>query len=157
LIATIFLSLDQFSRAVIIQVLPLGSAVVVTGYFSIIHILNPGAAFSFLVGASGWQPWLFILVALVASAILATLIRQKPPASEVAGYALILAGALGNLVDRVLRRAVADWLDFHWGAAHWPAFNLADVWITPGAASIVIVFAGVGPGTRKTASRCARA
>jgi signal peptidase II len=74
---------------------------------------------------------------------------------EAAGCALILGGALGNLIDRVFRRAVADWLDFHWGAAHWPAFNLADVWITLGAASIVL--AGVRPGAHKAAPQRARA
>lgn len=155
LIATICLSLDQLSKAVVIHVLALGSGVAVTGYLSIVHILNSGAAFSFLAGASGWQRWLLILVALVASAILITLIRRKPPALEAAGYALILGGALGNLVDRVARGAVADWLDFHWGAAHWPAFNLADVWITLGAASIV--FVSVRPAGRKAASLRARA
>lgn len=147
--------LDQLSKAAIASALPLDNVIAMTSFFNIVYILNPGAAFSFLASASGWQRWFFILIALVASAILINLIRRKPPALEAVAYALILAGALGNLVDRIFRGAVTDWLDFHWGAAHWPAFNLADVWITVGAA--LIVFASVRPAARKAAPQRAKA
>lgn len=130
--------LDQLSKAAIVSALPLGSSIPITTFFNIVHTLNPGAAFSFLAKATGWQRWFFGGIALVASIILIVLIARKPSNVEAAGYALILGGALGNLADRVARGAVVDWLDFYWGGMHWPAFNLADVWVVSGAGLLIL-------------------
>ncbi len=140
-------ALDQLSKATIGKLLPLGSAVVITDFFNIVHVLNSGAAFSFLADQSGWQRWVFSLIAAAASVVLTVLLRRGPRAVDAAGYALILAGAVSNLIDRVMRGAVVDWIDLYWKAWHWPAFNLADVWITTGVALIIV--AGLRTGATR--------
>ena len=141
------IALDHLSKAAIIELLPFGASVMVTEFFNIVHVLNPGAAFSFLADQSGWQRWFFSLVAAAASVFLIILLRRNPPPLEAAAYVLVLAGALSNLIDRLVRGAVVDWLDFHWGGLHWPAFNLADVWITCGAA--LLIFLSFRSGAKK--------
>lgn len=121
--------LDQATKAVIEAWLPLHSALPVAPIFNLVHVLNPGAAFSFLADQAGWQRLFFAGVALIASVVLAVMIARKPRPMEATAYALILGGAVGNLIDRIVRGAVVDWLDFYVNHWHWPAFNLADVWI----------------------------
>lgn len=130
--------LDQFSKAVVMASLPFGSSTQVSSFFNLVYVLNPGAAFSLLASAPGWQRWFFSILALVVSILLIALIARKPSDKEVPAYALILGGAVGNLIDRVRHGAVVDWLDFHVHGMHWPAFNLADVWIVTGAAFMVL-------------------
>jgi signal peptidase II len=101
---------------------------------------NVGAAFSFLAGASGWQRWLFIILAVgVSVAIVIWLFRM--PRSKVllaAGLSLVLGGALGNVVDRIRLGYVVDFIHFHWDRAYFPAFNVADSAITVGAAFLLL-------------------
>ncbi len=137
-IAVLCAALDQASKAMIEASLPYGSAISVTSFFNLVHTLNPGAAFSFLANQGGWQRTFFGLVALVASIVLTVMIVRKPRPMEMAAYALILGGAVGNLIDRIFRGAVVDWLDFHLNGLHWPAFNLADVWIVTGAGLCIL-------------------
>lgn len=110
------------------------------GVFNLTLAYNHGAAFSFLAGAGGWQRWFLAALALVASIVmLVWLYRLKPQEKlQAAALALILGGALGNLVDRLQHGYVIDFLDFHWKTSHFPAFNLADSAITLGA--ILIIF-----------------
>jgi len=118
---------DQATKRYVATALPFGTSEPLTPFFNLVHVRNPGAAFSFLAGAGGWQRYIFIVFALVVSAILAFLIQRKNlPRIEVGGYSLILGGALGNLIDRIWHGAVVDYLDFHLFGWHWPAFNLAD-------------------------------
>jgi signal peptidase II len=124
---------DQGVKHWIVATFPLGTGATVLPFFNLVHILNPGAAFSFLANAGGWQRYFFITLGLVVSAWLGRMLCQQLPRLEAMGYSLILGGALGNVADRVLRGQVVDFLDFHWRLAHWPAFNLADVAITIGA------------------------
>lgn len=106
---------------------------------NVVHLLNPGAAFSFLSQAGGWQRWFFLAIALIASSFLLVMIlRPQTRPLERAAFGLILGGALGNAADRLLRGAVVDWIDVHWGAYHWPAFNAADVGISAGVAVLVL-------------------
>lgn len=137
-IAAILAAADQLSKAVVEMLLPLGAVHPVSSFFNFVHTLNPGAAFSFLADASGWQWWFFTGIALVVSIVLVSLILRHPTSREVPAYALIVGGAMGNLIDRLTRGAVVDWLDFYWDALHWPAFNLADVWIVSGAALMLV-------------------
>ncbi|WP_159330328.1 signal peptidase II, partial [Klebsiella pneumoniae] len=116
----------------IIRTFAYGEQVEITPFFNLVHVLNPGAAFSFLANAGGWQRYFFITLGLAVSAWLGRMLCQQRPRLEAMGYSLILGGALGNVADRVLRGQVVDFLDFHWRLAHWPAFNLADVAITIG-------------------------
>ena len=130
---------DIATKTAIVAFIPLRDYHPLTPWFNLGHWLNPGAAFSFLAQAGGWQRGFFIAIGLVASVFLGWLIsRPNTGALERVGYAGILGGALGNVVDRVFRGAVVDWLDFHCGDWHWPAFNVADIGITLGAAALVL-------------------
>jgi signal peptidase II len=102
---------------------------------------NVGAAFSFLASASGWQRWLFIgLAASVSVAIIVWLYRMRRGGHSLlaAGLALVLGGAVGNLVDRIRLGYVIDFIHFHWDRAYFPAFNVADSAITVGAACLLL-------------------
>ena len=118
---------DQGAKHWIAGTFPLGAGETVLPFFNLVHILNSGAAFSFLANAGGWQRYVFIALALVVSVGL-TVMLLKGVANrwEGWGYSLLLGGAVGNLVDRLVQGAVVDYLDFHAGGWHWPAFNLAD-------------------------------
>lgn len=124
------LAADQVTKAHFSSTIALNTAVEVTAWFNLVHVLNPGAAFSFLADAGGWQRWFFIAVSvavLLPIAIWCLLLRTEP-AEHWLG-AGVVAGGAGNLIDRVQTGAVVDFLDFHWNTWHWPAFNLADVYI----------------------------
>jgi signal peptidase II len=102
---------------------------------------NVGAAFSFLASASGWQRWLFIGLAVgVSVAIVVWLFRLPRGAHALlaAGLALVLGGALGNVIDRIRLGHVIDFIHFHWDRAYFPAFNIADSAITVGAACLLL-------------------
>ncbi len=129
---------DQLTKLVIAHTFFLGEQVKVTPFFNFVHVLNPGAAFSFLAGADGWQRYFFIALGLAASAWLVRTLKRHLNRLEALGYSLILGGALGNVADRVWRGQVVDFLDFHWQQAHWPAFNLADVAIMSGLALVIV-------------------
>jgi signal peptidase II len=105
-----------------------------TPFFNLVLVLNPGAAFSFLSDQPGWQRGLFIAIALAASVWIVYLLVKHPRERVFAlALTLVLAGALGNVIDRILVGAVVDFLDFHAFGWHWPAFNVADSAITCGA------------------------
>ena len=130
--------LDQLSKHVVRDALAGGRTIRVTPFFDLVLILNPGAAFSFLSSAAGWQRELFIGIALAASILIVYLMR-KHAAERIfcVGLGLILGGALGNVIDRVHLGAVVDFLYFHLGEYYWPAFNLADSAITCGAGLLI--------------------
>ena len=131
-------ALDQATKSTIDATTALGWSHSVTPFFNLVHVLNPGAAFSFLAGAGGWQRWFFLAIAVAASVWLIWMLRQPRPRSESLAFSLILGGALGNAFDRALRGHVIDYLDFHLAGWHWPAFNVADIAITLGAACLVL-------------------
>lgn len=148
LLAFFVLAADQAAKTFIHATRPLGWSAEVTPFFNLVHVLNPGAAFSFLAGAGGWQRWLFLGVAIAASAWLIWMLREPRQRVESLSFSLVLGGALGNAVDRVIRGQVVDYLDFHAAGWHWPAFNLADVGITVGAACLVLSSIGSGAQSR---------
>jgi signal peptidase II len=102
---------------------------------------NVGAAFSFLASASGWQRWVFIgLAGVVSVGIIVWLLRLRERAHGLlaCGLALVLGGALGNVIDRIRLGYVIDFIHFHWDRAYFPAFNVADSAITVGAACLLL-------------------
>ena len=102
---------------------------------------NTGAAFSFLASASGWQRWFFVFLGLGVSVFIMAWLRGLPPRGQgwlAAGLALILGGALGNVIDRLVYGHVVDFLHFHYGDWYFPAFNAADSAITAGAICLII-------------------
>jgi len=100
---------------------------------------NTGAAFSFLAAAAGWQRWLFAGIAIVVSFFILRWLRETPSSARVlaGGYALILGGALGNLFDRIVHGYVVDFISVHYAGWYFPAFNIADIAITCGAALLI--------------------
>ena len=127
--------LDQASKAWITSVLRLNESLPVTAYFDLVWVYNVGAAFSFLAGASGWQRWFFVALALAVAAWLVAMLRQHAQERLLAAtLSLILGGALGNVIDRLTHGAVVDFLDFHYSGYHFPAFNVADSAISVGVA-----------------------
>jgi len=126
--------LDQASKFAITRALAYGERVELAPFFNLVLVHNTGAAFSFLAGAAGWQRELFIGIATVASVFIVYLLRKHSRETQFClALALILGGAIGNVIDRVLVGAVVDFLDFHAFGWHWPAFNVADSAITCGA------------------------
>jgi signal peptidase II len=131
--------LDQITKYVAERALVLYAPVEVTPFFNLTLVYNPGAAFSFLGDASGWQRWFFVLVAVGASVFIVWWLRNLHPSERwtAASLALILGGALGNVIDRLWHGHVVDFVDVHWAGYHWPAFNVADSAITVGAVILV--------------------
>lgn len=140
-IALAVLALDLLSKALVSQWLTYGQPLTLLPVFDLILLHNPGAAFSFLADAGGWQRYFFVLISVIASVVIYVWINRLPHRDWITalGLALILGGALGNLHDRVVHGYVVDFLAFHWNHRYFPAFNIADAGISVGAALILWV------------------
>lgn len=128
-VAALVVALDLWTKYLIESAFTYGEHLVVTPFFDLVLFYNPGAAFSFLAGAGGWQRLFFSAVALIASGVIIHLLRKHPDNTRFCfGLGLILGGALGNLYDRVTLGHVVDFLFFHYQGYkyYWPAFNVAD-------------------------------
>lgn len=136
---------DQFSKDWIQHQIIVGDRLKITDFFNLVVAYNKGAAFSFLADAGGWQRPLLAAIAVAACIVISLIIARKSHQRWLCfGLALVMAGALGNVWDRLTLGVVVDFLDFHWGSYHWPAFNLADICICVGAFIVLIVeFFGV--------------
>ncbi|MSQ60672.1 MAG: lipoprotein signal peptidase [Betaproteobacteria bacterium] len=133
-ISAVVVVLDQLTKLIIQKALAGMPVYEVTSFFQLVLAYNKGAAFSFLSDQSGWQRGFFIAVALIASIVIVLLLRKHREEVPFAlALSLILGGAVGNLIDRILLGAVVDFLYFHIGEHYWPAFNLADSAISCGA------------------------
>jgi signal peptidase II len=138
-LAAAVLGLDYATKIVVLHSFAPGERLAVAPFFDLVLVFNTGAAFSFLATAQGWQTFFFAAIAVVASVVIGFLIvRNAGKSLFCAGLALILGGALGNLVDRVRFGQVVDFLDFHAFGWHWPAFNVADSAITVGAGLLIL-------------------
>ncbi|MFY9513666.1 MAG: signal peptidase II [Rubrivivax sp.] len=132
-------AMDMVTKSTVVAIVEYGESHVWLPVLNIVHVMNRGAAFSFLHNAGGWQRPFFVLIALAASALLVVLMRREATSPvERLAFGLILGGALANMTDRLVRGAVVDWIDLHWGPHHWPAFNVADMGIMLGAAAIIV-------------------
>lgn len=132
-LALLVVVLDQLSKLMVVASFAYGEGLIITSFFNLVHVLNHGAAFSFLAGAGGWQRWFFTILAGVISVWLIVMIRRhQAERLQPLAFALVLGGAIGNVIDRVRIGAVIDYLDFHAAGVHFPAFNLADSAITLG-------------------------
>jgi signal peptidase II len=130
---------DQLTNWLMLARFAPGERLELTGFFNLVLVFNKGAAFSFLAAAQGWQTPLLAAFALGAAVVVSVLIVRSPERRLLcAGLALILGGALGNLVDRLRFGHVVDFLDLHAAGCHWPAFNVADSAITIGAALLIL-------------------
>jgi signal peptidase II len=132
--------LDQVSKWWMLSWLSLYETVAIMPYFNLTMAHNYGAAFSFLAQAGGWQCWFFIGLAVIISVVLLVwLAKLKPTAKlEAISLSLILGGAIGNVIDRIMYGYVIDFLDVYVGTSHWPAFNIADSAICIGAILLIL-------------------
>ena len=131
---------DQILKHWIISNFMLGERFFVWPIFDLIRVHNPGAAFSFLADAGGWQRWLFTAISISISLVLVIWLRRLPRRQWLLGLVLILvlAGAIGNLVDRLLYGYVIDFISLHYQQYYFPAFNLADTAISFGAIGLLL-------------------
>ena len=138
-IAALVVLLDQASKGLAESALEYGRPVAVFAWFNLTLQYNPGAAFSFLSDAGGWQRYFFTAVAVVISAVLMVWLYVMPRQQRLLALALglILGGALGNLWDRLVLGHVVDFISLHYGGHYFPAFNLADSAISAGAALMI--------------------
>ena len=132
--------IDQFTKYLTVQKLDLYESYEILSFFNFTYARNYGAAFSFLGDAGGWQKYFFTGIALVVSAYLLYSMKKTDATQRWmnSAYALILSGAIGNVVDRLLFGYVIDFLDFDLGFYRWPTFNIADSAIFIGAMMIII-------------------
>lgn len=139
---------DQLTKYLAATHLVRGS-VELAPFLNLTLVHNTGAAFGFLNDAAGWQNFFFVAIATIACIVIVFMLKRMSPRDVLVGtgLALILAGALGNLIDRLIYGYVIDFIDFYYGSWHWPAFNVADSAITIGA--VILVFDAFGLGRQK--------
>lgn len=134
-LAVLVAVLDQLTKQWVLDSLIPGQVIPVTGFFDLVLLFNPGAAFSFLADHDGWQRWFFTgLAVVICGWLLALMHRHREERLLPGAFALIIGGAVGNVYDRLIHGAVVDFLHFHYAGYSWPAFNLADAAITLGVA-----------------------
>ena len=145
-LALVILLADQFTKVLIVGSFQWGDSQAVTSFFNLVRVHNSGAAFSFLANAGGWQRWFFTGIGVVATVFIVYLLRSHPQQTLFCfALSLVLGGAVGNVIDRLLYGHVIDFLDFHWDwlapvffEGHFPAFNIADSAISVGTVCLIV-------------------
>jgi signal peptidase II len=145
-LALLIIVSDQLTKTLIIGSFELGDSHTVTSFFNLVRVHNAGAAFSFLADASGWQRWFFVGLGLVATVVIVWMLKSHGGQRLFSlALSLILGGALGNVIDRLLHGHVIDFLQFHWDwlapifpGGYFPSFNIADSAITVGAVLLIL-------------------
>ena len=137
-LALIIILLDQFTKVLILGNFQLGDSRFVTSFFNVVRVHNTGAAFSFLAGAGGWQRWFFVGLGAVATVFITVMLRRHGAQTLFAtALSLILGGAIGNVIDRLLHGYVVDFIQVHAGGWYFPSFNVADSAISVGAVLLI--------------------
>ena len=139
-LAAIVILLDQLSKITVAKLFTYGESLSITAFFNLVLAYNKGAAFSFLAAESGWQRYLFTAIGVIAALFITYLLKQHAGQRLFCwALALIMGGALGNVIDRLMYGHVIDFLDFHYKELyHFPAFNIADSAICIGAALFIL-------------------
>lgn len=150
-LTVVFIIVDQVTKQYIVANFDLYERTAVLPFFNLTYAQNPGAAFSFLADQPGWQRWFFSIIATIASIVFLVWMAKTPKENRLLSiaFALLLSGAVGNLIDRLIFGYVIDFLDFYWGQYHWPAFNVADSVIFIGAALMILDSFKKEPDTSK--------
>ena len=151
LLAAITVVLDQFTKALVLAFLEPYQAVEWAPFLSCVLVFNIGISFGLFAGETALLRWVLIGLALAVSALLTSWLYKEKRLRVASALGLILGGAIGNVVDRIFRHAVVDFLDIHIGGWHWPAFNLADSAITVGA--VLYVFTSLRDQLRSSKLR----
>jgi len=140
-VATVVAVADQVTKWAIVEWVALYDKVPINSFMNLTHQKNPGAAFSFLADAGGWQRWFFVVLSSGVSIVIVVWLWRIRNAGQTvlsAGLALVLGGAIGNLVDRILLGHVTDFIQVWFGSWAFPSFNVADAGISVGAALLII-------------------
>ena len=138
LISAIIIVLDQESKYAITQSFAHGESLTITSFFNLVLAYNTGAAFSLFADGSGWQRIFFIVIASLAAVVIIVLLRKHTGQRLFSlALSLILGGALGNLIDRILLGHVVDFIQVHYAGYYFPAFNVADSAIFVGACLLI--------------------
>jgi signal peptidase II len=139
-LSVVLLALDQISKSVVVAQMKLGQSIDILPVFNFTYVHNYGAAFSFLSDAGGWQSYFFSTIAISISGLLIYWLKKLPATNKLlcVAYALVLAGAIGNLVDRLVYGYVIDFLHVYYQQWDFPVFNIADVAISMGAALLLL-------------------
>lgn len=138
-LALVVVLIDQLTKLWVFNNFVPSESVSVTPFFNLVLVFNPGAAFSFLAEHTGWQRWFFSVIALGITLWILWQLRTAPSRTWLSvALALIMGGALGNLIDRLWLGMVIDFIDVHAGGWHWPAFNIADSAVCVGAVLYVL-------------------
>jgi signal peptidase II len=145
-LALIVILADQLTKTLVLREFQLNDSRTITSFFNFVRAHNTGAAFNFLAGASGWQRWFFVGLGGVASAFIIWMLKRHPGQRLFCfAVSMILGGALGNVIDRLMHGYVVDFLQFHWSflapmfpGGYFPSFNLADSAITLGAVCLIL-------------------
>jgi signal peptidase II len=140
LFSTVIIVLDLWTKQIATESLTLYRPIEVTSWLNMTLAHNYGAAFSFLSDAGGWQRWLFTGLALVVTVVLVAWLLRLPANEKLtaAALSLVIGGAVGNLIDRIMNGYVVDFIDVFYQGHHWPAFNLADSAITGGVILLLV-------------------
>lgn len=140
-LSVLVVAFDHLTKWMIVKWVPLYDKIPINGFINITHQRNTGAAFSFLANAGGWQKWFFIILAVAVSVFIVSWLWRIRAAGQVvlsAGLALVLGGAIGNVIDRIMRDSVVDFIQVLIAGWPFPSFNVADSAITVGAALLII-------------------
>lgn len=142
-VPAVIIVLDQITKLLVVRNLELYDRIPLLPSLDLVRLHNPGAAFSFLAGASGWQMWLFSAIAIIVSGVIVWWLRRLPAGQRAlaCGLALILGGAIGNLIDRLAYGYVVDFILIYYQDWSWPAFNVADSAITVGV--VLVLYDGL--------------
>ena len=151
LLAAITVGLDQFTKALVLAFLEPYQAVEWAPFLSCVLVFNTGISFGLFAGETALLRWVLIGLALAVSVLLTSWLYKEKRPRVASALGLILGGAIGNVVDRIFRHAVVDFLDLHIGGWHWPAFNLADSAITVGV--VLYVFTSLRDQLRSSKLR----
>ena len=155
-VSALVIILDQLSKAWVLASLPEYTAIpVIDGFWNWYRTYNTGAAFSFLSDAGGWQKYFFVVLAVAIAGLLGYWLSKAPRRDwkTALPYALVIGGAIGNVIDRLLHGHVVDFIQWHWRDYFWPAFNIADAAIVGGAVGIAVYGLFAGAREKSTAAR----
>ena len=147
LLSLLLFAVDYITKAVVVANMKLYESIEILPIFNFTYLHNYGAAFSFLSDAGGWQRWFFSTIAVVISLLLTYWLKKLPAKNWVlcGAYAMVIGGAIGNLVDRLVHGFVVDFLHFYYQDCHYPAFNVADIAFVCGAGLLLFdAFKGEG-------------
>lgn len=153
-LSALVIALDQWSKAWVLASLPEYTAVpVIEGFWNWYRTYNTGAAFSFLADAGGWQKYFFVVLAFAICALMAWMLSRTARRDwrQAFPLALVIGGAVGNVIDRIVHGHVVDFIQWHVGQHYWPAFNIADSAVVGGAVGIALF--GLLSGKSKAKAR----